>query len=339
MKRLILFFCAFLSAGLLGCAHEGTDITRFGLADEVICADLGVFPQDLNVYAERSGDKLPLLTPERQDKEDTRFNRRFFAAWDEQMKRLPEKEVFEALSSLDPAKGYAENLRPYSQQRWQEIIQNCFVENFGKFPLKRAITVETAHLRRLPTDFPFFDNPGWAGEGFPFDYLQNSTLWAGTPVAVIHVSRDKKWVFAQTSLAAGWVRESSLAVADKAFIDAWRKAPLGVIIRDNVNIVVAQESPNAVTAGNASITAHTGTILPLASAAGRQPAQVPVFCAAPQCKRHGGEPQSARADVCHPQKTFALDSGPHCRNRQCHDGAALWLGRPFGQPRLFLADG
>ena len=63
-----------------------------------------------------------------------------------------------------------------------------------------AITVRNTACRVFPTARPFFLDPGRAGEGFPFDYFQNSALWAGTPLLVTHVSLDGAWFFVEDLL-------------------------------------------------------------------------------------------------------------------------------------------
>ncbi|MDL2209322.1 SH3 domain-containing protein [Desulfovibrio sp. OttesenSCG-928-O18] len=265
-RTLCIFLLLTVLSGLAGCvARSGPDITKFGLSDAEIAADLGELPQDLTVYAERAGANTVLFAPDRQAAEDEKFNRRFFAAWDSGVGHLPKERVFEALNSMKPEKGFAENLRPYTDKVWQGLIANCFQEAYGNFAVRPAITVGTAHLRRMPTDLPYFVDPGQAGEGFPFDYMQNSVLWAGTPVAVIHVSRDLNWVYVQTHLVSGWTRATNLAVVDKAFISAWKSPPLGVIVQDNVELPVVTRKADAVTGGEISVLANVGTVLPLAA--------------------------------------------------------------------------
>ncbi|SBV99428.1 NLP/P60 protein [uncultured delta proteobacterium] len=267
MNRIFrILICLTALVSLAACAPKGVDVTRFGLEDAVVAADLGTFPQDLTVYAERAGKDTALMDPERQGGEDTRFDESFFAAWGGTVSHLPKDEVFEAVKNVDPAKGFAENLRPWGKDRWQELVSNCFMESYGGTPARPAITVGTAQLRRMPTDAPYFLDPGKGGEGFPFDYLQNSALWVGTPVAVIHVSRDRVWAYVQTRLVSGWTRAANLAAVDKAFITAWRSRPMAVLVQDNVELIVMDKKTDAVTGSEPAAVGYIGTILPLANA-------------------------------------------------------------------------
>lgn len=257
-----LVMCVFVFAGCTP-KKSGPDITQFGLPDAVICEDLGLLPQDLHVYADKAGRDRPLMSKERQAREDERFNQRFFSPWDAGLPRLTETRVFEATKNMNPAKGFAENLRPWNTARWQALVENTFAKAYGNFPVRPAITVTTAHLRRMPTDAPFYLNPGDAGEGFPFDYMQNSVLWAATPVAVIHTSLDGQWVFVQTHLVSGWTRVENLAAVDEAFMKKWRSLPLAVITEDNATLHVAGETRDAVSGVLRAIPANAGMIVPL----------------------------------------------------------------------------
>lgn len=262
-----LALCALLLA-VSGCAAPrmavGPDMTDPAASDAVIAADLTHFPQDLSVYAERAGD-MPLLDTVRQTEEDARFNRRFFTPWNRKSPVRGPEEVFEALGAMNPASGYAENLRPIDPTRWQAIAANANREGYagkggGYVP---GITVKTAHLRRLPTAMPFFLYPRRAGEGFPFDYLQNSVLWVGTPVGITHRSKDGAWVYVETSLVCGWLPVDDVAAVSEAFMAYWQGAPLAVVIRDTVVLADRSAGRDAVSGVPLPAVAHIGTVLPL----------------------------------------------------------------------------
>ncbi len=334
MKHLLrtLIFLAALSC-LAACGPKGVDVTRFGLEDAVVCEDLGVLPQDLTVYAERAGGDAPLMQPARQGREDDRFNAAFFAAWDQGVPHLPRNEVFEAASNLNPAGGFAENLRPWDKARWDALVANCFMEGYGTVAPRAAITVRTAHLRRLPTDAPYFLDPARAGEGFPFDYLQNSALWVGTPVAVIHVSRDGAWAYAQTRLVSGWVRVGDLAAVDAAFIKTWRSRPLGVIVRDDTSLSVRDKKPDAVTGEPAVVTAHLGAVLPLAPATGNaRPPKTPHVLVHVPLRGADGKAIIATADA--PIYAARKKPLPLTAMNVALAGNAM-MGQPYGWGGLF----
>jgi hypothetical protein len=70
-----------------------------------------------------------------------------------------------------------------------------------------AYVVHNADQRLLPVKEGLNASPGDAD----FDELQNSSLGPGTPVAVLHTSRDGKWHYVSSTVSEGWVEEGSLA--------------------------------------------------------------------------------------------------------------------------------
>lgn len=279
MKRAIL--CAALCVLLGGCGARGTigpDITDPAQPDAVISADLIDFPQDLRVYA-AGQPELALLSEEKQKEEDARFNRLFFQPWGAKAPSSPAEQVFEAVRGINPLRVYVENLRPVDPERWQAILANTDEAAFaGKNGTALpAITVKTAYLRRLPTAMPFFLYPRQAGEGFPFDYLQNSALWAGTPVSIIHRSRDSAWVYVESALVGGWVSADSVAVAGPEFMEYWRSLPLAAVLRDNVQLADGNAGRDAATGKPLPVTVHIGTVLPMDPASGSRSSPVLLF--------------------------------------------------------------
>ena len=77
--------------------------------------------------------------------------------------------------------------------------------------------ITNADLRVMPTRRPFFFDPSQAGEGYPFDYFQNSAVWVGTPLRVTHRSADGAWYLVEAGYAYGWLSADALAWTDSDF--------------------------------------------------------------------------------------------------------------------------
>lgn len=216
--------------------------------------DMSVFPQDLNAYAQRAGADRLLLTPETQAFHDQRYNRMFFSAWGQRRTTVPASEVFQPIRKDGKARGYAENLLPWDQTRWTALVANC---NRGSYPSRadRAITVHNTSLRAMPTLRPRFGNPATAGNGFPFDYFQVTSLPAGFPVFVAHASRDGAWLYVETALTSGWVPAADVGIVDEAFVRAYQRGTYAAIINDDVAVT----GPDGLSLG----TVHVGAMLPL----------------------------------------------------------------------------
>ena len=112
---------------------------------------------------------------------------------------------------------------------------NANFENYSTLN-KKAVTIQGVNLRAFPTDKPLLLDPSKAGEGFPFDYLQNTTIAANKPLFVTHYSKDKEWVHVISSFSYGWIKVNELAFLQKYETDLWQKAQQVFILKDGVPI-------------------------------------------------------------------------------------------------------
>lgn len=120
--------------------------------------------------------------------------------------------------------GYGENFRPYTENWINKIAANIDVtqlENVHYDSKNRAIAIDNLYARALPTEDAFFYHHKIAGQGYPFDNLQISALWAGTPVYIIATTRDHAWTLVISSDYIGWVKSSGIARVSDAFIKTW----------------------------------------------------------------------------------------------------------------------
>ncbi|CAN5371500.1 NlpC/P60 family N-terminal domain-containing protein [soil metagenome] len=109
--------------------------------------------------------------------------------------------------------GWGADHRPYSQQWIQDIINNA--QLFGIVNhVENAIIVNSTTLRVMPTSQPSYTNWTKAGEGYPFDNVQQSLLSINTPIKVLHISRDRIWSLVIAPEANGWVKNKDLAFID-----------------------------------------------------------------------------------------------------------------------------
>ncbi|MBP6310464.1 MAG: SH3 domain-containing protein [Arenimonas sp.] len=97
-----------------------------------------------------------------------------------------------------------------------------------------GMVVIRASLRRFPTKQRAFDQKG----GVDIDRLQESAVFPGTPLAVLHESRDKKWLFVQSENYAAWISAEALAVAPRDTVMAFAsKQPRRYITGSQVRTV------------------------------------------------------------------------------------------------------
>lgn len=139
--------------------------------------------------------------------------------------------------------GYGENFRPYGIQWSHQLNQVMNLEQFANVNYQeqnRGITVNNVNARVLPTDDVYFYDAKLAGEGYPFDNLQVSAIWAGTPVYIIGQTTDAAWSLVLTPDFIAWIDSNSIGKVDNQFITTWQTAAkqhLAAIIRTKTHIV------------------------------------------------------------------------------------------------------
>ena len=139
---------------------------------------------------------------------------------------------------------YNENQRPYPVSWINQVISNIDFSRLSP-PLiyhkqNRAIATVNLMVRNLPSFDPHFDAPNTVGEGYPFDNLQVSSIWAGTPLYIIATSRDHAFDLVATSSFFGWVDSTGVAPVDSQFIHIWQQAAqkkLAAIIHNTTPIL------------------------------------------------------------------------------------------------------
>ena len=123
--------------------------------------------------------------------------------------------------------GYGENFRPHDSD-WIQIIEDNMdvsqLDNITYHIENRGIAIDNHHVRALPTEDVYFYNHELAGEGYPFDMLQMSALWVGTPVYILAESVDHAWILVVSPDLIGWVKSSGIARANNDFINTWINA-------------------------------------------------------------------------------------------------------------------
>lgn len=230
---------------LAGCAVHPTGV-----------ADLARYPQDATCYLPATADP-PLVAADSQAHLDAAYNERFFAPWQMTQASLPADDAFWGIASYGRRQGYGENLQPLSRERWEELVASLQRESYPSLA-RPAITVRNTACRVFPTHRPFFLDPTKAGEGFPFDYFQNSALWTGTPLLVTHASRDGAWLFVEAGFVAGWLPAQDVAFADDIFLTAYRTGHYAALLQDNITL-------RDDTGAFLTLT-HLGALFPLVSA-------------------------------------------------------------------------
>lgn len=257
----------------------------------------GGIPQNLAQFAQAANPDQAMISPEMQAAAEARFNTQFFSPWRKARSGVTAATVapygiaeWAVSGGLLKARGFAENLLPWDAAHWRAVAENCNAAAFpslagsdvepgagqpaanlvfgqiGDSNPHSAIIVQNTALRVLPTLRPLFVNPAKAGSGYPFDMLQNSAIWAGTPVFAAHASADGAWIYCEAAFASGWVPAQHVAFTDAEFRSRYESGRYAAILRDNVAL---RDFSGAFLS-----LAHIGTVLPLARPpSGRTPGE------------------------------------------------------------------
>ncbi|MCW8839014.1 MAG: SH3 domain-containing protein [Thiovulaceae bacterium] len=229
MKYFVLLF---VSIFFIACSTTSTVVkiskssaseNKEYMSDDI--SDLSTFSQTSSAYLEKQnikGIEVDIDT----------YEKNYFKIWNEIPLDTKELSMW-PFSSYKYGEMYGENLQLVEEEIFKKLED---MSNFEKYKTvnKNAITLDHLNIRAFPTLKPMFKDPKIAGEGFPFDYLQNSTISANKPILISHYSKDKRWAFIFTSFTSGWVESKDIIVLDKQYTDIWQKAKQIFIIKDNV---------------------------------------------------------------------------------------------------------
>jgi hypothetical protein len=165
--------------------------------------DLKELPQNAVAYTASIDDNRSLFEIQ------STFKNRYFSAWHMKLPNYSKESYHSPFREFTPQNSFGDNLQPITQQFLDQLEKNTNPQEYGKINSKAITTIQVS-LRTLPTDKPFFNDPRKSGEGFPFDYLQESTIHFNEPILVSHYSADGAWAFVHTSYASGWIHSNAM---------------------------------------------------------------------------------------------------------------------------------
>ena len=106
--------------------------------------------------------------------------------------------------------------------------------------VRHALVTERADLRSFPTATRVFSRVG----DTDIDRFQESALFPGMPVLVLHESRDRDWVFVMSQRYAAWMRRDHLAIGSADVVFGYAdQQPWLVVTGPRVETVYTPEQP------------------------------------------------------------------------------------------------
>jgi len=205
------------------------------ITENIEIYDLVNIPQDVSYYTQNIDDTTSLY------KIQKKFEKFYFRVWN--ISKPPEKltQARWPFYAYKYGNSYGENLQLIPEEFFKRMEENSNFDSYGTVN-KKAIMLYHSNIRSFPTIKPLLRDPSIAGEGFPFDYLQNSSIQANKPVFISHYSKDKEWVFIFSSFASGWVKANEIVLLGKKYTDLWQKAQQLYLIKEDIPLYTLENN-------------------------------------------------------------------------------------------------
>ncbi|SMG41160.1 SH3 domain-containing C40 family peptidase [Dethiosulfovibrio salsuginis] len=210
-------------------------------------------PQSPVFHASSLAD-LPIMTQEEQRERYDDFKEKFYSPWSQDKSRDGRAVIEWVFGKYGPNRTFGENLKPRSERWISDMKERSNLDQVDSVRSK-AIALRPTSLRLMPTDSPVFLSPDLPGEGYPFDYLQNSLVHGGEPLYLSHLSRDGLWAWCDTSYASGWIKAVDLAEVDDLTAQRWMEMDLAAVVKEGTVLRDLR--------GKALFRAKVGAVLPV----------------------------------------------------------------------------
>jgi hypothetical protein len=228
ISLIILFNLTLYSQTLLSLGERSATNIDFMSTNDV--KDTTNIDQDPTPFTK----SIELMSPDEQLEYDQRYNAKFFAPWMQ--------------SSVELSKGSRTWQFKYAKEKTYRSDGQRIPKSWYKYEISNsnfkdsdtlnipAITLRHTDLRLYPSSRGIYYDPSRAGEGFPFDYSQNSSVHINTPIMISHYSIDKLWVYSQTSFASGWIKIEDIAFTNFEFQEKFQNGDYAITVKDNLNL-------------------------------------------------------------------------------------------------------
>lgn len=149
--------------------------------------------------------------------------------WVEAMSKLPDGTLYDAEGNA---------LRERARSRF---VRDAAIDRIpASTPVRWGLVVRRAPLRTFPTRVRVFNARG----NTDIDRFQENALFPGTPVAVVHESRDGDWWFVVSPLYEAWIEKQHVALGARDTVLAYpKREPHIVVTGATVRTVYTPEAP------------------------------------------------------------------------------------------------
>jgi len=159
---------------------------------------------------------------------------------------------------------YDEHDQPLPQTAIDAAVAGLALDKIPtRVPVRYGLVVHRVSMRNLPTSLRAFPGKGLQD----FEQFQESTLFPGDPVAIVHASADGAWYFVVSPRYAAWVEAAAIGIGTRDEVLAYAaNTTYRVITGDKLRTVYTPEAPAV-----SETQLDMGTRIPLAQLPPDQP--------------------------------------------------------------------
>lgn len=249
---LIIFTIIFSGCATKNLEQSATEKDDYLFLDASI-QDLQTVPQDISYFTNKTDVTLSNIILHSIDQQ---YNQKFFSPWVREKITEDLIELQWPLRAYSKKKMFGQNQRVLGKEWFEHQELNANFENLNNLS-RYAITVENSDMKNFPTTEGVYKDHSLAGEGYPFDYNQNTSIKVNTPIFISHLSKDRAWAYAQSPFAFGWINVKDIAFVDEKFITSFKEHEYAVATKDKFAVLDQK--------GNYLFYSTIGTIYPLVS--------------------------------------------------------------------------
>ena len=131
--------------------------------------------------------------------------------------------------------------KPVADATLDALMQNLDRDNVPERQTQRhGLVVHRAAMRSMPTSLRVFSRD----DDTDIDRFQESALFPGAPVLIVHHSRDQQWLFVISARYAAWVGATAIAEGSAAQVAGYAAhGPYRVITGATAQTVFTREQP------------------------------------------------------------------------------------------------
>ena len=143
------------------------------------------------------------------------LDRRRVAGWIDDLASAPSKPLWDEAG------------KPVPKATLDAIVASRAIDAIpASQPTRFGMVVQRTALRAFPTDLRVFNRQGETH----IDRFQESALFPGDSVAIVHASSDAKWLFIVSERYAAWVAADAIAEGERATVLAYAtRAPYRIV--------------------------------------------------------------------------------------------------------------